>query len=106
MDFYLSSYLKLIYKFSNLVNIKKLNRLHHILCNLYAYDYLKNKIKNLYFLYDFQIKILISSKKNMKKRNLICYSHKSNDFINLLKKLPIQILELCGFTLPIDKNIE
>ena len=95
-------YLKIIYKFSNLSQYKEIKQASsHFMQSYYAYDYLKNKIKNLYLLYDFQNKnILQNSKKNVKKKkNIICYSHKSNDFINLLKKNSnTDFIKLKGFT--------
>ena len=93
-------YLKLIYKLYNLNKQKEIKQASfHLMQSYYAYDYLKDKLKNLYFLFDFQNKKLLeSSKTNKKKENIICYSHKSNEFIELLKKSSNKkFIELKGF---------
>ncbi len=94
-------YLKVFYKFINLNQQKEIKQaLFHLVQSYYAYNFLKEKIKNLFFLYDFQNKKLLeSSKKIKKKQNIICYSHKSNEFIQLLKKSSNnKFIELKGFS--------
>lgn len=94
-------YLKVIYKFLSLNKQKEIFQASaHFAQSYYAYDYLKHQIKNLYFLFDFQEKKkLNNSKIKNKKENLICYSHKSNEFIQLLKKISNEkFIELKGFT--------
>ena len=94
-------YLKMIYKYSNLNKQKEITQASiHLIQSFYAYDYLKDKVKNLFFLFDFQNKKLLEKTKNkMKKENLICYSNKSNEFIQLLKKSSSsKFIELKGFT--------
>lgn len=94
-------YLKMIYKFFNLSNQKEIQQASlHLMQSYYAYDYLKDKLKNLYFLFDFQNKKLLQSSKinNNKKKDIICYSNKSNKFIELLKKSSNRkFIELKGF---------
>ena len=94
-------YLKYLYKFSNLNEQKEINQASlHLMQSYYAYEYLKNELKNLNFLFDYQNKKLLkSSKVKTKKENLICYSNKSNEFIELLKKTSSKkFVELKGFT--------
>ena len=94
-------YLKIFYNFSNLSQQEEIKQAStHLMQSYYAYDYLKDKIKNSYFLFDFQNKKLLKSSKGFnKKENLVCYSHKSNNFINLLNKLSnTKFIELKGFT--------
>ena len=94
-------YLKLIYKLSKLNNHKEINQASfHFMQSNYAYEFLKNKVNNVFLLYDFQNKKkLANSKKKIKKENLICYSNKSNEFINLLKESSNKIfIELKGLT--------
>ena len=94
-------YLKVFYKLINLNQQKEIKQaLYHLVQSYYAYDFLKYKIKNLHFLYDFQNKKLLdSSKKIGKKQNIICYSHKSNDFVKLLKRFSNnKFIELKGFS--------
>ena len=94
-------YLKVFYKLINLNQQKEIKQaLFHLVQSYYAYDFLRDKMKNLYFLYDFQNKKLLeSSKKTKKKQNIICYSHKSSEFIKLLKKSSnIKFIELKGFS--------
>ena len=54
----------------------------------YAYDFFKQKLKNIKILYDYQNEKIILNSKNIKhsKENLICYSHKCSDFIHLVKE--------------------
>ncbi len=94
-------YLKIIYKFLNLNKQKEINQASfHFMQSYYAYDYLNEKLNNLYFLFDFQNKKKIqSSKNNLRKENLICYSNKSNEFIQLLKNSSNEeFIELKDFT--------
>ena len=94
-------FLKTFYKFSNYKQQKEIQQAsYHLMQSFYAYDYLKDKIENLYFLFDYQNKKLFkTSKEYKKKENLICYSHKSNEFIQLLKKSSKRkFIELKGLT--------
>ena len=94
-------YLKLIYKFSELKKQKEIEQASlHLVQSYYAYNFLKDELKNLQFLFDFQNeKLLKSSKYKNKKENLICYSHKSNEFIKLLKEKSNEtFIELKNFT--------
>ena len=50
-------YLKLIYKLSKLNNHKEINQASfHFMQSNYAYEFLKNKVNNVFLLYDFQNK--------------------------------------------------
>ena len=63
--------------------------------------FLKDKVENSQFLFDYQNKKLLKSSyiKNNKKQNLICYSNKSNKFIELLKQSSNKkFIELKGFS--------
>ena len=95
-------YLKIIYRFSDLNKHKEIYQASfHLMQSYYSYNYLKDKLKkNLFFLFDFQNKKLLKeSKKISKKENLICYSHKSNEFITLLQKFSNEkFIELKGFS--------
>lgn len=93
-------YLKILYKFSNLSKqIEIAQASSHLMQSYYAYDFLKKKLSNLHFLFDYQNKNILNSKTNKKKENFICYSNKCNEFINLLKPLYIDsLIELKGFT--------
>ena len=81
-------YLKLFYSF---INIGKQREIHqasfHLAQSYYAYNFLKEKLKNVKLLYDYQNqKIIKNSKRNeIKKQNYICYSHKSNSFLDLIR---------------------
>ncbi len=81
-------YLKIFYKCSNLNKQREIIQAStHLVQSYYAYDFLKNKLNNLHFLFDFQNKkLMANSKIKNKKENLICYSNKSNEFIQLLKR--------------------
>ena len=84
----LQEYLKFYYKFFKIDKQKEIKQASfHFTQSYYAYIFLKEKLRNIWILYDHQNEgILRDSKKlGQKKQNLICYSHKSNDFINLLK---------------------
>ena len=94
-------YLKYIYSF---VNLNKLNEFKNIdlhLCqSFYAYYFLKKYFKNIAYLSDYQREeiILNSKKKILNKKNLICYSNKSNAFIKKIAKFTnYKMIELKGF---------
>ena len=95
-------YLKTIYNFRNIENQKEIKQAAaHLMQSYYVYDYFKNKLKNKFLLYDYQSEnILKYSKKKIKnKKNLICYSHKSNKFINILrKKIDAKFIILQGYS--------
>ncbi len=95
-------YLKIFYTFFNLNQQMEINQASsHLMQSYYAYDYLKDKIKkNLFFLFDFQNKKILKNYKNKKKKeDLICFSHKSNEFIQILKKNSNKkFIELKGLT--------
>ena len=94
-------YLKFIYSFSNLQKFKELKQIHlHLSQSKYAYDYLKANFKNLKFLSDYQRDEILKNSKKIKKtkKNLICYSSKSNEFIEIIKKTyNFKMIKLSGF---------
>ena len=94
-------YLKFLYKFSNLKNFKELKQINlHLSQSHYAFEYLKKHFKNLRFLSDYQRQDILNhlNKSKSLKKNEICYSNKSNDFIKKIeKKLNIKMIKLSGF---------
>ena len=66
-----TDYLKLIYKFSNFSKQKEISQASlHLMQSYYAHDFLKDKVENSQFLFDYQNKKLLKSSyiKNNKKR--------------------------------------
>ncbi len=98
--FTIHDYLKILYKF---INIKKQSEIkqidQHFAQSTYAYNFLKKNFKNLHFLSDFQrSEILKKCKSNSyKKKNLVCYSNKSNNFIDrLMQTTNFKMTKLSG----------
>jgi len=85
--FTLQDYLKFLFSLSKLKECKEIKQANlHVMQSYYAYEYFKNRLPNVKFLYDYQRKIIIRNfKKKIKKENVICYSNKSNDFIKAIK---------------------
>ena len=96
----IQDYLKFIYKFKNIKNQTEIKQIdQHLAQSRYAYDYLKKYFKNILFLSDFQrSEVLKKSKiKVYKKKNLVCYSSKSNEFIQKIKETTnFDMIELAG----------
>lgn len=87
--FTLQEYLQFYYKFIDISEQKEVNQASfHLMQSYYAYDFFKQKLKNIKILYDYQNEKIILNSKNIKhsKENLICYSHKCSDFIHLVKE--------------------
>ena len=65
----------------------------------YAYKYLKSKLPKVKLLYDYQRSIILkNTKRKIKKKDIICYSNKSNDFIKLIKSYTkLNFIPLVGF---------
>ena len=85
----IQDYLKFYYSFINIAEQKEIKQASfHLMQSYYAFKFLKKKIKNTKVLYDYldQNMIHISKNKKYSKKNIICYSHKSNSFIKLVKK--------------------
>ena len=83
-------YLKFLYSFSNLQKFKELKQMDfHLAQSKYAYNYLKVHFKNLKLLSDYQRDEILKNSKKIKKnkKNLICYSSKSNEFIESIKSV-------------------
>jgi len=81
-------YLKTLFFLGNFSKYKEVNQAHlHIMQSHYAYEYFKNRLPNVKLLYDYQREPIIKSltKTVKKKKDIICYSNKSNDFIKLIK---------------------
>ena len=94
-------YIKYIYKFFNIKNFDELKQIDlHLAQSKYAFDYLKKNFNNLKFLSDYQRQDILSNfrKNKILKKNIICYSNKSNDFINKIqKKINFKMIKLSGF---------
>ncbi len=95
-------FLKLFYKNFNLCNFKELSQIdYHFSQSSYAQNYLKKYFKDIKILSDFQRPEILNNykKKLKKKKNLICYSNKSNLFIKQIKKhTNYKMIELAGFS--------
>ena len=94
-------YLKFLYSFSKLQKFKELKQMDlHLAQSKYAYNFLKLHFKNLKFLSDYQRDEILKSSKKLKKtkKNLICYSNKSSEFIESLKSnYNFEMIKLSGF---------
>ena len=90
-------YLKTIYSFKKIEKEKEVKQAsYHLMQSFYVFNYFK-QFKNKYLLNDYQ-NIILSKNKKKDKKNIICYSHKSNDFINLLKdKINAKFIILEGY---------
>lgn len=99
--FTIHDYLKLFYKKSKINNFVEFQQINlHLSQSHYAYDFLKKYFKNLKYLSDFQRPIIIKNykKKNKLKKNIICYSSKSNDFFDYLKNNSnFKMIKLAGY---------
>ena len=95
-------YLKIIYKIINIKKQKEVKQASfHLAQSFYAYSFLKKNLKNVKLLNDYQNpKKLKNIKYNYtKKDNIICYSHKSNIFLDLIKfKCEAKFIKLKNFT--------
>lgn len=95
-------YLKAFYKIFNFKKQKDVSQASfHLAQSFYTYSFLKKKFKNVRLLYDYQSpkKLKSINYKMTEKKNLICYSHKSNVFINLIKsKCNAKFIELKNFS--------
>ena len=82
-------YLKYIYNFTKYHKQKEVDQAYlHLMQSQYAFDYFKDKFKNIKKLYDYQSDMVLKKcKEKVKKKNEICYSHKSNKFIDEIKKV-------------------
>ena len=100
------SYLKFIYKYSNLNNFKELKQVDwHFSQSKYGINFLKKYFKNLKYLSDYQREEITKSSrlKNFNKKNLICFSSKSSDFIKSIESFHKQnMIKLSGLN---DKQI-
>ena len=94
-------YLKFLYGFYNLQKFKELKQIDlHLAQSKYAYNFLKVHFKNLKFLSDYQRNEILKNSKKIKKtkKNLICYSNKSSEFIECLKSTNnFKMIKLSGF---------
>ena len=95
-------YLKAFYKIFDIEKQKEISQASfHLAQSFYAYNFLKKKFKNVSLLYDYQSpqKLKNIKYKIAEKKNLICYSHKSNSFINLVKsECDAKFIELKNFS--------
>ncbi len=94
-------YLKFIYSFRNLQKFEELKQIDlHLSQSNYAYNYLKAHFKNLKFLSDYQRDEILKNLKKIKKtkKNLICYSSKSSEFVkNIQSTYNLKMIKLSGF---------
>lgn len=84
----IQDYLKFYYKNKNIAEEKEIKQASfHLMQSYYAFEFFKKKLKNVRILYDYINQNIMNSSKNYKinKKDIICYSHKSNNFINLIK---------------------
>ena len=95
-------YLKTFYKMINIKKQKEVKQASfHLAQSFYAYSFLRKNLENVRLLNDYQNqkKFKVIKYKNTKKKNLICYSHKSNTFLNLIKsRSKAKFIELKNFT--------
>ncbi len=100
------NYLKFIYKPVDLKKIKELEQIDmHLTQSIYAFKYLKDIFKNIKYLSDFQRSVILKNRNNnlRYKKNLICYSNKSNEFIDKIKNITkLKMIKLSGYN---DKQI-
>jgi len=94
-------YLKFLYSFCNLQKFEELKQIDlHLAQSKYAFNYLKVYFQNLKFLSDYQRDEILKNSKKLKKtkKNLICYSSKSNEFIESIKSYyNFKMIKLSGF---------
>ncbi len=103
--FTIHDYLRLFYKNSKLNNFVEFQKINlHLSQSHYAYYYLKKYFQNIKYLSDFQRSVIIKNfKKKKLKRNIICYSNKSNDFLDYLKSNSnFKMIKLIGYN---DKQL-
>ncbi len=99
-------FLKIIYKSINIKEIKELKQIDlHLTQSIYASHFLKKYFLNSKYLSDFQRPEIIKNKsKNFQnKKDLICYSGKSNNFLEKIKKVTkLKMIKLSNLN---DKQI-
>jgi hypothetical protein len=85
--FTFQDYLKFLFSSAKFKKYQEINQANlHVMQSYYAYEYFKKKLPNVKLLYDYQRKIIIKNyKKKIKKKDIVCYSDKSNNFIKLIK---------------------
>ena len=94
-------YLKFFYSFFNLSKQAEIKQAYaHFTQSYYVHNFLRNKLNNIFFFMIIRVKKILNAKVNIKsKKNIICYSHKSNQFIKLLKNnIKIKFIELKNLT--------
>ena len=94
-------YLKFFYNFRSLNNQKELTQITlHMAQSYYSLNFLKKKFKNVKYLSDYQRDEIIKMKiKTKNKKNIICYSGKSNQFINrIIKSTNLPMIKLSGLS--------
>lgn len=94
-------YLKFLYSFRRLKKFEELKQIDlHLSQSYYAFNYLKAQFKNLKFLSDYQRDEILKNLKKIKKtkKNLICYSSKSGEFVESIKSSnSFRMIKLSGF---------
>ena len=91
-------YLKFFYNFKSLTKQKELAQITlHLTQSHYALNFLKKKFKNVEYLSDYQRDEVIKTNKTKYKKNTICYSGKSNEFIKkIIKYTNLPMIKLSG----------
>ena len=91
-------FLKFFYNFKSLTKQKELSQITlHLTQSYYSFNFLKKKFKNIKYLSDYQRDEVIKINKTKNKKNIICYSGKSNEFINkIIKYTNLPMIKLSG----------
>ena len=72
--FTLQEYLQFYYKFIDISEQKEVNQASfHLMQSYYAYDFFKQKLKNIKILYDYQNEKIILNSKNIKHSKKILF---------------------------------
>ncbi len=91
-------YLKFFYSFKSINTQKELTQISlHMAQSYYSLNFLKKKFKNVKYLSDYQRDEIIKINKTKNKKNIICYSGKSNKFIDkIIEYTNLPMLKLSG----------
>ncbi len=97
--FTIQDYLKFFYSFKSLNKQKELSKINlHLAQSYYTFNYLKKNFINVSYLSDYQ-RDEITKLKITKKKNVICYSGKSNQFIEkIINFTNLPMIKLSGLS--------
>ena len=95
----IQDYLKFFYSFKNLNKQKELSQIDlHLAQSIYTLNFLKKIFINVSYLSDYQ-RDEITKLKTFKKKNIICYSGKSNQFIErIINFTNLPMVKLSGLS--------